>query len=168
MAASSAASRPRRCPWRNATSSFNHANLKVALGPRPKHVRDGWDSQNSAVHHSVPLRGAGLCGYLSSCPPHHHPLPRVPTGSRHLAAAKRRWRGTAVDGPRIRLRSSGADPTRARTLFNEGENYYVIEQEPEEVLEIPVTTLEQAARVAWSLGNLHFGVQVLAELGARD
>ena len=47
-------------------------------------------------------------------------------------------------------------------FFAVGETYYVIEQLPEEVLEIPVTTPEQAARVAWSLGNLHFGVQVLA------
>jgi urease accessory protein len=29
------------------------------------------------------------------------------------------------------------------------------------VLEVPVGSIEEAARVGWNLGNLHFGVQVL-------
>jgi urease accessory protein len=90
---------------------------------------------------------------------HHVPVPlRVDRAT----LAKRRWRGVAEDG-----REFGFDLTEPMNhgahFFAVSEIYYVIEQIPEEVLEIPITTLKQAARVAWSLGNLHFGVQVLAE-----
>ena len=75
--------------------------------------------------------------------------------------AKRRWRGVSADG-----REFGFDldePLKHGALFHvEGNLRYYLSQEPEEVLEIPVATLEQATRIAWSLGNLHFGVQVLA------
>jgi len=74
--------------------------------------------------------------------------------------AKRRWRGVAEDG-----REFGFDLhetlAHGNHFHHEGDKCYTIQQTPETVLEIPVTTLEQAARVAWSLGNLHFGVQVL-------
>jgi urease accessory protein len=74
--------------------------------------------------------------------------------------AKRRWRGVAEDG-----REFGFDLDRpmdhGHYFFHENDTSYFLKQMPEEVLEIPVVTLEQAARVAWSLGNLHFGVQVL-------
>src|SRR5277367_5280267 len=90
--------------------------------------------------------------------PHHHVRLLVDRAT----LAKRRWRGGAEDG-----REFGFDldePINHGThFFAVGETYYVIEQTPEEVLEIPVATLEQAARVAWSLGNLHFGVQVLPD-----
>jgi urease accessory protein len=73
--------------------------------------------------------------------------------------AKRRWRGVAEDG-----REFGFDLDEALAhgahFFADDASHYVLEQTPEDVLEIPVTTMEQAARVAWSLGNLHFGVQV--------
>ena len=85
----------------------------------------------------------------------------VPLRVDRATLAKRRWRGTAVDG-----REFGFDLEEpinpGAHFFNVGENHYVIEQEPEEVLEIAVTTPEEAARIGWSLGNLHFGVQVLA------
>ena len=73
---------------------------------------------------------------------------------------KRRWRGVAEDG-----REFGFDLeepiNHGAHFFTVGDNYYVIEQTPEDVLEIPVATVDQAARVAWSLGNLHFGVEVI-------
>jgi len=76
-----------------------------------------------------------------------------------ITLAKRRWRGVAEDG-----REFGFDLevplNHGAHFFAVGDNYYVIEQEPEKVLEIPMTTPEQAARVGWSLGNLHFGIQV--------
>src|ERR1700683_4687221 len=76
--------------------------------------------------------------------------------------AKRRWRGIAQDGKEF-----GFDIDEALSdgtpFFIEGEIYYVLEQLPEEVLEIPVTSIEQAARVAWNLGNLHFGVETRAD-----
>jgi urease accessory protein len=87
---------------------------------------------------------------------HHHVHLRVDRAT----LAKRRWRGVAEDGKEFGFDLDEAINHGAH-FFAVGENYYVIDQEPEEVLEIPVTTLEQAARVAWSLGNLHFGVQVV-------
>jgi urease accessory protein len=93
----------------------------------------------------------GVCGH------HVH----VPLRVDRATLAKRRWRGIAEDG-----REFGFDLkeplNHGASFFAVGANYYVIEQTPEEVLEIAVTTLEQAARVGWSLGNLHFGVDVLA------
>jgi urease accessory protein len=77
-----------------------------------------------------------------------------------VTLAKRRWRGVAEDGKEFGFNLDEAINHGAH-FFASGEAYYVIEQAPEEVLEIPVTSIEQAARVAWSLGNLHFGVQVL-------
>jgi urease accessory protein len=89
----------------------------------------------------------------------HHVHVRVPVDRATLA--KRRWRGVAEDG-----REFGFDLDEPLNdgahFFAVGDNYYVIEQQPEEVLEIPVATSEQAARVGWCLGNLHFGVQVTA------
>ena len=71
-----------------------------------------------------------------------------------------RWRGTAVDGKEFGF--DLAEPiNHGAHFFAVGDNYYVIDQTPEEVLEIPVASLEQAARVGWGLGNLHFGVEVL-------
>jgi urease accessory protein len=88
----------------------------------------------------------------------HHVHVRVPVDRNTLA--KRRWRGIAEDGKEFGF--DLAEPiNHGAHFFAVGDNYYVIEQQPEEVLEIPVTTPEQAARVAWNLGNLHFGVEVL-------
>jgi urease accessory protein len=74
--------------------------------------------------------------------------------------AKRRWRGVAEDG-----REFGFDLEKALThgafFFADDMVQYVVEQEPEEVIEIPVATMEEAASIAWNLGNLHFGVQIL-------
>lgn len=98
--------------------------------------------------------------------PHHH----GPHGHHHhvrlladrVTLAKRRWRGAAEDGREFGFDLDEALPHGSH-FFVDGTQHYVLEQTPEEVLEIPVATLEQAARVAWSLGNLHFGVQVLAD-----
>jgi len=88
---------------------------------------------------------------------------RVPLRANRATLAKRRWRGVAEDG-----REFGFDLDEPLThgvpFFSEAPAaLYVTEQLPEEVLEIPIATLEQAARIAWNLGNLHFGVQVLPE-----
>jgi len=88
--------------------------------------------------------------------PHEH----LPLVASRATLAKRRWRGVAEDG-----REFGFDLDEpinpGAHFFAVGDTYYVIEQAPEEVLEIPVSTVEQAARIGWSLGNLHFGVEVL-------
>jgi urease accessory protein len=76
--------------------------------------------------------------------------------------AKQKWRGVAGDG-----REFGFDLDEPLALgdhfFVDGGRQYALEQTSEAVLEIPVASVEQAARIAWSLGNLHFGVQVLPE-----
>jgi urease accessory protein len=74
--------------------------------------------------------------------------------------AKRRWRGVAEDGREFGF-DLDATLVHGTPFFAEEQTIYVIEQLPEPVIEIPVATTEEAARVAWNLGNLHFGVQVL-------
>jgi len=90
----------------------------------------------------------------------HHIHVRVPVDRATLA--KRRWRGVAEDGKEFGF-DLDEPINHGAHFFAVGDTYYVIEQAPEEVLEIPIATLEQGARIAWSLGNLHFGVQVCAD-----
>ena len=89
-------------------------------------------------------------------------LGRPPEGShtvqimteRHTLA-KRRWRGVAEDGTEF-----GFDlerPLHAGDMAHiDGAKVYVIVQTPEPVLEIPLLSVDQAARTAWQIGNLHF------------
>jgi urease accessory protein len=90
------------------------------------------------------------------------PDERVRLPASRATLAKRRWRGVAEDGKEFGFDLEEA-LTNGEQFFFDGTTGYVLEQTPEEVLEIPVATLEQAARVAWSLGNLHFGVQILPD-----
>jgi urease accessory protein len=87
--------------------------------------------------------------------PHSH----VHLPADRATLAKRRWRGTAEDG-----REFGFDLDETLEhgdhFFAEGDRHYVIDQTAEDVVEIAITSPEQAAHVAWNLGNLHFGVQV--------
>ena len=89
-----------------------------------------------------------------------NPNRRVKLSASRATLAKRRWRGCAEDG-----REFGFDLDHpvghGATFLVEGDAHYVIDQEPEEMIEIMITSVEQAAHVAWSLGNLHFLVQVL-------
>jgi urease accessory protein len=76
--------------------------------------------------------------------------------------AKRRWRGTADDG-----REFGFDleePLKAGWVFYiEGDTFYILQQEPEDIIRIPVTTTQFASRVAWLLGNLHLAADFQPE-----
>jgi urease accessory protein len=86
-------------------------------------------------------------------------LTQIPLEIHRATLAKRRWRGVAGDGKEF-----GFDLDRpmdhGHYFFYESDTSYYLKQLPEEVIEIPVTTVEQAAHIAWNLGNLHFGVQV--------
>ncbi len=100
---------------------------------------------------------------IRQAPPEHehhgsHQHVRLPASRATLA--KRRWRGVAEDGQEFGFDLEVA-LDHGSHFYEVDTKHYVLEQTPEEVLEVPVTTIEQAARVAWSLGNLHFGVQVL-------
>jgi urease accessory protein len=93
----------------------------------------------------------------------------TPTGSRidveadRATLLKRRWRGTARNGMEFGfdLEAPLADGT---VFFADEAAHYVVTQKSEPVLRIPLRDFTQAARVAWSLGNLHFPVQVGAGL----
>ena len=78
-----------------------------------------------------------------------------------ITLAKRRLRGAAEDG-----REFGFDltaPLRDRTpFFHAGNATYLLAQQPEPVLEIPLSTPEESARMAWLIGNLHFTLQLAA------
>jgi urease accessory protein len=96
----------------------------------------------------------------ASAPNGNHAHIRLPAARTTLA--KRRWRGVAENGKEFGF-DLGDPLHHDDTFYAEGPTRYVIQQTPEEVLEIPVPSAEQAARVAWSLGNLHFAIEVLPE-----
>jgi len=86
--------------------------------------------------------------------PHHH----IDLWVDRATLAKRRWRGTAVDG-----REFGFDLTEpinhGAHFFADGANYYVIEQRPEDIIEIAVSSPREAGSLGWKLGNLHLPVE---------
>lgn len=95
--------------------------------------------------------------------PHHahlgpHSHVRLPASRTTLA--KRRWRGTAENGKEFGF-DVESPLVHGTYFYAEGTTHYVIEQTPEEVLEIPFATIKEAAHIAWNLGNLHFGLQIL-------
>jgi len=82
--------------------------------------------------------------------------------------AKHRWRATATDG-----RDFGFElehPMQHGDVIMENDyGHYVIEQTPEPVLVFSISDATTAATLAWSIGNLHQPLQVLAdELVAAD
>jgi urease accessory protein len=89
---------------------------------------------------------------------HHH----IRLGAPRATLAKRRWRGVAEDGREFGFDLDEALP-HGSCFFADGAKQYVLEQAPEEVLEIVVSGPEKTARIAWNLGNLHFGVQITPE-----
>jgi urease accessory protein len=94
--------------------------------------------------------------------PHVHGLHghrQVRLQAERSTLAKRRWRGVAHDGREFGF-DLDAILVDGTPFLIEGDIYYVFEQLPEEVLEIPVESISEAARVGWSLGNLHFAVEV--------
>ena len=97
----------------------------------------------------------------------HHALPHAPAGLPRVAltvdrhtAAKTRWRGTAADG-----REFGFDlhhPLAPGDVFFASDTAaYVLAQQPEPVLELDLSAdPAEAARLGWSIGNLHLPAQV--------
>jgi urease accessory protein len=73
--------------------------------------------------------------------------------------AKRRWRAVAEDG-----REFGFDLTHplhnGDYVFAEGSTSYQLQQRPEPVLQVKLGTPDESARLGWTLGNLHFPVEV--------
>ena len=73
--------------------------------------------------------------------------------------AKTRWRAVAGDGQEFGFEL--AHPlAHGAIVFQSATHRYVIDQRPEILLRIVASTPEEAARVGWMIGNLHFPAQV--------
>ena len=78
-----------------------------------------------------------------------------------IKLAKRRWRGTAVDG--IEFGFELTVPLRdGQVVYQSASARYVIRQEPEAVLEVDLAIASSAAAgIGWAVGNLH--LELMAE-----
>ena len=89
-------------------------------------------------------------------------LARAPVAADRHTLEKRRWRGLAADGVEF-----GFDLEHALedgdVIFADTQSYYQIEQLPEPVIEVPLGSSLEAARVGWMIGNLHFKIALTAE-----
>lgn len=99
----------------------------------------------------------------------HHPVEhpkksgkRVELKADRLTLAKRRWHGVAEDGAEFNFDLEHHLHDRDIILENESA-HYVLMQTPEPVLEIALGEKLDAARIAWSLGNLHFPIELDAQ-----
>jgi len=92
------------------------------------------------------------------------PLPRIALAADRLLLAKRRWRGTAVDGTAFGFDLSA--PLADGAAFYANENaVYCIAQKSEPVLEVAlIPRPAPVARLGWTIGNLHFPIQVTDEV----
>ena len=90
-------------------------------------------------------------------------LPRIVLRADRLTLAKRRWRATAEDGTEFGF--DLAVPLGDGAAFFASEAaLYCIEQMAEPVLEITLIPKPAAvARLGWTIGNLHFPIQVTAD-----
>jgi urease accessory protein len=87
-------------------------------------------------------------------------LPEVPVRADRRTLAKRLWRAVAADGRVFGIQV--AAPLRdGEPIWQTAAARYVIRQIPEAVLEIALPgSPEAAAAVAWTIGNLHFPIEV--------
>lgn len=86
-------------------------------------------------------------------------LPVMPLSVDRRTLAKTRWRATAEDGQEFGFEL--AHPlTHGAAIFQTATHRYVLDQRPETLLRVAATTTEEAARVGWMIGNLHFPAQV--------
>ncbi len=73
---------------------------------------------------------------------------------------KRRWRATAEDGTEIAVNLDGPVAHGAYLEAGQG-RVFVISQDPEEVLVVPLPQkTEMAAKIGWYLGNQHLPVEI--------
>ena len=86
-------------------------------------------------------------------------LPVIPLPVDRRTLAKTRWRARAGDGQEFGFEL--ARPlAHGETIFQSATHRYVIDQRPETLLRVAAHTPEEAARVGWMIGNLHFPAQV--------
>jgi urease accessory protein len=75
---------------------------------------------------------------------------------------KRRWRGIAEDGVEFGF-DLESRLTEGCVIFHQNGYDYIIRQLPELVYEIPFSSADHAALVAWKVGNLHLPAQIHAD-----
>jgi urease accessory protein UreE len=85
------------------------------------------------------------------------PRNAVPLRVDRWTLAKTRWRGAAADG-----REFGFDLTHPLKHGDVVADGYVIEQQPEDVLIVPLSDSVASASLAWNIGNIHQSLQVTA------
>ena len=86
-------------------------------------------------------------------------LPEVVLRTDRLTVAKRLWRGTAEDGTEFGFELTG--PLKhGDTFWQTATARYVLQQQPEAVLEISLEVAPSAAAgIGWAVGNLHLELQ---------
>jgi len=90
-------------------------------------------------------------------------LKRVSLQADRHTLAKRRWRAKAEDG--LEFGFDLVSPLNDGDAFHLGDDcVYMIQQKAEPVLEIAlISTPAPVARLGWTIGNLHFPIQVTEE-----
>ena len=79
-----------------------------------------------------------------------------------LTLAKRRWRGTALDG--VEFGFDLEHPLADGDIFFQSDiAFYRLAQQPEPVLEVFLSSPVDAAQTGWKIGNLHFQIAVTAQ-----
>ena len=87
-------------------------------------------------------------------------LPHIALRADRLTLAKRRWRGVADDSAEFGF-DLAAPLADGAAFFACAAAVYFIEQKPEPVLEVAlITKAAPVARLGWTIGNLHFPIQV--------
>ncbi len=91
-------------------------------------------------------------------------LPHIILWADRFTLAKRRWRGAAEDG--VEFGFDLSQPIADGETFYANESaVYCIRQTAEPVLEIALIPKPPAvARLGWTIGNLHFPIQVTDEV----
>jgi urease accessory protein len=90
-------------------------------------------------------------------------LPRIALHADRLTLAKRRWRGVAADGAEFGF-DLAAPLSGGAAFFASESALYILAQKAEPVLEVAlIPNPAPVARLGWTIGNLHFPIQVTAD-----
>jgi urease accessory protein UreE len=82
----------------------------------------------------------------------------IPLNVDRRVLAKRRWRGRATDGTDFGF-DLAVPLKHGACFYSEDERYYLIDQKPEKVFRVSFPNQQEAAHLAWQVGNLHFPAQ---------
>jgi urease accessory protein len=92
----------------------------------------------------------------------NHALAEIAVRVDRITLAKRLWRGAAEDGVEFGFELA-APLTHGATVFQSATARYVIQQQPEPVIEVSLAVAPSAAAgIGWAVGNLHLELQAEA------